>query len=338
VNNVRVLIGDRSLTVRNLLRRLLEDETGISVAGDSCDGEELLGLVRETEADALVLDLDLPALGGLELADAIGRHKRIPLVVLTSRRESDRVLEAFRAHSLGVAAVLPKPEVPDEWSNLGGILGETIRQLGIRREGAVRSKFETDDTPTLTRGLRYVAVGASTGGPAAVFDLLQSMAPDFSVGVILVQHIAEGFESTYSEWLATELGIDVKVARDGERLTAGKIRVAPPGNHLTLGRDGMLNLDRHSDPVNGHRPAVETLFRSLLEHPPSQVAAVLLSGLGSDGAEGMVELREANILTIAQEETSCAVFGMPRAAIERRGAALALAPGEIGCLLARAAR
>jgi len=202
----------------------------------------------------------------------------------------------------------------------------------------VPSQIEPDDTPTSGRGLRYVAVGASTGGPAAVLDLLQSMTPELSVGVIVVQHIAEGFESNFSEWLATELGIDVKVARNGERLEPGMMRVAPPANHLTLDRDGTLRLDHHSDPVNGHRPSVDILFRSLLAHDPGDVAAVLLSGMGDDGAEGMAELREANVLTIAQDEASSAVFGMPRAAIERRGAALALAPSQIGRLLARAAR
>ena len=338
MNNVRVLIGDRSLTVRNLLRRLLEREVGISIVGDCCDGEELLRRIRKTEAHALVLDLDLPTLGGLELAGAIGRQKSIPLVVLTSRRDRAGVLEAFRAHSLGVAAVLPKPEVPDDWSDLGRILGDTVRQLGLRRNSGGGSELETHETPTLGRGLRYVAVGASTGGPAAVFDLLQSMTPGLPVGMIVVQHIAEGFESTFSEWLATELGINVKVARDGERLTSGKMRVAPPGNHVTLDSDGRLRLDRHGDPVNGHRPAVDTLFRSLLAHQPGEVAAVLLSGFGNDGAEGMAELREAKILTIAQDEASCAVFGMPRAAIEGRGATLALAPGQIGRLLTGAAR
>lgn len=338
MNTVRVLVGDRSLAVRNLLRRLLERESGISIVGDCCDGHELLRLVRNTEADAMVLDLDLPVLGGLELAEAIGQQKRIPLVVLTSRRDRQAVLEAFRAHALGVAAVLPKPEVPDEWTDLGTILGDTVRQLGLRGDVDVGSEIETDDTPTLGRGLRYVAVGASTGGPAAVFELLQSMGPDLSVGMILVQHIAEGFESTVAEWLATELGIDARVARDGERLTPGKMRVAPPGSHITLDRHGVLRLERHGVPVNGHRPAIDSLFRSLLAHQPGEVAAVLLSGLGNDGAGGMIELREGNILTIAQDEASCAVYGMPRAAIEGRGAALALAPGQIGRLLARAAR
>jgi chemotaxis response regulator CheB len=152
----------------------------------------------------------------------------------------------------------------------------------------------------------------------------------------VVQHIAEGFESTLTEWLAAELGMDVAVARHGEHLKIGTVRVAPSGHHLSVDRGARLRLDRHTAPVGGHRPSVEVLFRSLLGQPANRVAAVLLSGMGSDGAEAMAELRSANILTVAQDEASCAVFGMPRAAIERRAAAFALAPPQIGRLLARA--
>jgi two-component system chemotaxis response regulator CheB len=130
--------------------------------------------------------------------------------------------------------------------------------------------------------------------------------------------------------------MDVAVARHGERLSSGKVRIAPPDRHLLIGRGGALRLDQLAAPVGGHRPAVEMLFRSLCDQPSNRVAAVLLSGMGSDGAEAMAALRNANVLTVAQNEASCAIFGMPRAAIDRRAAAFALAPPQIGRLLARA--
>ena len=334
----RVLVGERSTTVRNLVTRLLEDEEGISVVGTAADGEELLRVVTEGKADALVLDPDLPTLGGHRLIDAIGRKRKIPMVVVASKHDQNGMVDAFRAHTLGTVAMLPKPEVPDEWIDFGKVLGDALRHLGTPRGEGLVSDLDTDDTPISSSGLRFVAIGASTGGPGAVFDLLRAMGPSPPVGVAVVQHIAEGFESAFSEWLATELGVDVRVAEEGECLRMGNVRVAPPGAHLRLDPDGLLRLERGEGPVNGHRPAVDTLFRSLLAHDPGQVAAVLLSGMGSDGAEGMAEIRTANVLTIAQDEASSAVFGMPRAALESGGVALTLAPPQIGRLLARAGR
>ena len=197
------------------------------------------------------------------------------------------------------------------------------------------SSVETDDTPVISRDLRYVAIGASTGGPGAIFDMLAAIGRRPKLGFAVVQHIADGFEPALTEWLTAELGIDVAVARHGEHLEMGMVRIAPGDHHLSIERGGKLVLDRHGAPVGGHRPSVEVLFKSLLEQPTQRVAAVLLSGMGSDGAAAMAELRAANVLTVAQDEGSCAVFGMPRAAIEGRAAALALAPSQIGRLLAR---
>jgi chemotaxis response regulator CheB len=187
------------------------------------------------------------------------------------------------------------------------------------------------------RGLRYAAIGASTGGPGALCELLRTLGSDAEIGVAVVQHIAAGFESALAEWLAVESGLDVAVARDGEILAPGRVRFAPAGGHMLLSPDGRLRLDRRSPAVSVHTPAVDLLFRSLLKHPPQTVAAIQLSGMGSDGALGMCELRRANVLTMAQDEASCAVFGMPRSAIEMGAVAVTLSPAQIGRLLAHAA-
>jgi two-component system chemotaxis response regulator CheB len=331
-----VLVGDRSLSVRSVLRRLLEEGRGIEIVADVADGGELVRLVGEASPAAVVLDLDLPSLNGRPLVENINARVQVPIFVLAPRQSPESTRLAMGLSNLGVAAVYPKPETPDEWKVLGRGLGEAIRQVGRRPPGSRKAAAEKDDPPTISSELRYVAVGASTGGPGAVYDLLAATGPHSKVGIAVVQHIAEGFESVLTDWLALELGRDVAVARNGEHLRAGSVRIAPPGHHLSLDRGGRLHLDQLTAPVDGHRPSVEILFRSLLDQQASRVAAVLLSGMGSDGADAMAELRRANVLTIAQDEASCAVYGMPRAAVERRAAAYALAPTQIGRLLARA--
>ena len=333
---VRVILADRSPSVRAVLRRLLEQRPEIEVVADSDDGREVVHLAAEKRPAAIILDLDLPSLSGRALVKRITAGARIPIFVLTPKRSHEDTRTAMSLHNLGVVAVFPKPEVPSEWNALGQTLGEAVRHVGSESGDGIRVASEPDDTPIISRDLRYVAVGASTGGPGAVYELLAALGRRTRVGVAVVQHIAQGFEGALAEWLATELGMDVAVGRHGERLSSGKVRIAPPGHHLMVDRSGALRLDHLAAPVGGHRPAVEVLFRSLCDLPPNRVAAVLLSGMGSDGADAMATLRKANILTVAQNQASCAVFGMPRAAIDRRAAAFALAPPQIGRLLARA--
>lgn len=333
---VTVILADRSLSVRAVLRRFLERSPEIDVIADADDGREVVRLAAEKRPTAMILDLDLPSLSGRALVKSITAAGRVPIFVLTPKRSHEHTRTAMSLHKLGVVEVFPKPESPSEWNALGRTLSEAVRHVVPDPGDEEGVTPETEETPVIGRELRYVAVGASTGGPGAVYELLAALGRRTSVGVAIVQHIAEGFESALAGWLATDLGMDVAVARHGEKLSSGKVRIAPPGQHMLVDRGGALRLDQLAAPVGGHRPSVEVLFRSLCDQPPRRVAAVLLSGMGSDGAEAMAVLRNANVLTIAQEKSSCAVFGMPRAAIDRRAAAFALAPPQIGRLLERA--
>ena len=334
--HIGVLIADRSPSVRAVLRRLLEEGEKMAVVADVDDGREASRLAAEKKPVAVILDLDLPSLGGRALVESITTFAGVPIFVLVPRRDPASARTAMGLCSNGVATVFPKPQTVDGWKALGKTLRDTVLQIGSRAVEAPQTPVEEHEPPVVRRELRYVAIGASTGGPGAIHQLLAAIGQRPKFGVAVVQHIAEGFERTFSEWLAVELRMDVAVARHGEVLAAGMVRIAPPGQHLSVDRGGRLRLDEQAAAVRGHRPSVEILFRSLLQQPANRVAAVLLSGMGSDGAEAMSELRAADVLTMAQDEASCAVFGMPRAAIERRAAIFALAPSQIGRLLARA--
>lgn len=337
MNEIRLVIADRSATVRQVLRRVVRGGGAIRVVGETDDGWEAAEIVRRCAPDVLVTDLDLVGIGGREFLKAVAAARRVAVFTLIPAIRSDTTRIAFAAHDLGVIAVHPKPDLPEGWAELGRVLGTSILEACGQTGGGHTGSGQPHATPSVGRGLRYVAVGASTGGPGALCEVFRSVGGQANVGIAVVQHIAAGFEVILAEWLATETGLDISIAQDGERLLPGRVRFAPAGGHLLLEKDGTLSLDRRSPAVNGHRPSVDVLFHSLLEHPPGTVGAVQLSGMGSDGVEGMSRLRRGNILTIAQDKQSCAVFGMPGAAVEKGAATFILAPAQIGRLLAHAA-
>jgi two-component system, chemotaxis family, protein-glutamate methylesterase/glutaminase len=182
---------------------------------------------------------------------------------------------------------------------------------------------------------RWLALGASTGGPAALHDLLAELPKPPPLRVVIVQHIARGFEIDLAEWLADSLGLDVRVAQDGESPRSGAVRLAPAGAHLRVSAGDRLEIDTKTPARRGRRPSVDELFLSLAAAAPHDTAAVLLSGMGTDGAEGLSALRRAGAFCLAQDEASSVVFGMPGAALELGAAELALPPGALGRELAR---
>ncbi len=332
---VRVVIVDDSATVRAVLRRVLTASGAIEVVGEAGTAADGVAEAVARRPDVVVMDLGLPDRDGLDASAEINRRVGLPIVVVTSSASRAEIADAFRCTRHGVVGVFPKPEVPEGWSQLARDLVETIIQVGGRRESAAGQPAIRP--PTSPRaGLRYLAVGASTGGPSAVCELLRALGPRFAVGIALVQHITPGFEAGLADWLSNELHIDVAPAVDGAELRPGTVRVAPPRSHLLVDTAGCQRLDAVTPARSGHRPAVDVLFESFVAHHPATVAAVLLSGMGMDGARGMLALKQAGVFTVAQSAESCAVFGMPKAALELGATDLALSPAEIGTTLTRA--
>lgn len=182
---------------------------------------------------------------------------------------------------------------------------------------------------------QWLALGASTGGPAALHDVLAELAVPTPFRVAIVQHIARGLELDLAAWLTESLGLDVQLARHGERLRRGDVRIAPADAHLRIAADGSVALDADTPKRNGHRPSIDELFLSLAALAPLATAAAVLTGMGSDGADGLLALRRAGAFCLAQDEASSAVYGMPGAAFARGGAELALSPRALGRELAR---
>jgi two-component system chemotaxis response regulator CheB len=330
----RVLIVDDSPTVRAVLRRILGAAPGIQVAGEAGDGREAVERTLSLRPDAIVMDLEMPGADGYFAIEQIMARRPTPIVVVTSRVQRDQMGAAFQALARGAVSVFPKPGVPNQWRDLAQVLPETLREVGSRSRSQKPVAGPLAGAPSGHR-FRFLAVGASTGGPGAICQLLRELGQGFRLRVAVVQHIAAGFEVGFADWLAQELGLDVRVARDAEEIPVGAVRIAPADFHLHVDPLGALRLDGVTPPVRGHRPSVDQLFLSLARSAAREVAAVLLTGMGNDGAEGLLELRRAGGFTVVQDEASCAVFGMPRAALESGAADLALPPREIGRLLAR---
>ena len=332
MSSVRVVVVSSSATVRSLLRRLVAGEA-VEVDVGPSDPLAVAEAVGRTRPDLVVLDADV-ADGGIGVAEAVTARRPTPILVLAPRRRHFARL-AFETLTRGALGVFAKPETPEEWQELGRSLAEVVRQVA-GAGGVTRAASPSSSRLPSAGGLRWVAVGASTGGPVALRAMLGALT-EGPPAVAVVQHIAAGFEHGLVEWLTRETGLDVRVARDGEELAPGRVRLARPGAHLVIERDGTLRHDAVTPPVRGHRPSANRLFASFLGLEPASVAAVLLTGMGDDGVEGMAELRRAGALTVVQDRRSCAVFGMPRAALERDAAVLELDPEAIGKLLARLA-
>jgi len=338
---ITVVIADDSASVRAVLRRLLAQAADIRVIGEAADGEAAAELVERLRPDVLVLDLVMPRLDGFGVLARLQRSRPVPTILLTSRADRSEVRAAFQALGSGAVELLPKPEDPDSWRLLAETLPAVIRAAGAARIAVPRSA-PAPSRPAMTlragRDIAWLAIGASTGGPAAVRDLLAALPAPAPFPILIVQHIASGFESGLAEWLAATLGLDVRIALADERPGPGAVRIAPGGTHLRLGPAGRLELDSVTAARRGHRPSVDELFRSLDQGAAQRVVAVLLTGMGTDGAEGLLQLRKAGALCCAQDEASSAVFGMPRAAIELGAVALVLPPLAIGLEIARQLR
>lgn len=335
---VRVLVVDDSPTVRAVLRRLLARSADIVVAGEAADGERAVAQVLALQPDVVLMDVEMPVLDGFAATERIMAVRPTPIVVVSSRANRAELHTAFEAVRRGAVEVLAKPEEPAGWDRLSEALPRIIRAAaGARAQPAPPAPPAVASVPgpELRRGLRFVAVGASTGGPQAVHELLAALPPEPPAAVLVVQHIAAGFEEGFADWLAKDLRRDVRLAADGERAGPGAVRIAPAGTHLRLDASGTLLLDSATPPRGGHRPSADELFLSCAAACPRQTAGVLLSGMGRDGAEGLAALRRAGGLTMVQDEASSVVFGMPRAALDLGAAAIARPPRELGLLLAR---
>lgn len=323
---IRVLIADDSPTQRAHLRRLIEAAGDMVVVGEARNGEEVLRLTESLRPAVVSMDVRMPVLDGLEATRRIMSQAPTPVVVVSGALEDDVAL-SLQALEAGALAVVAKPPASthSQFAQRQQELITTLRAMAGVRVIARREQFmPVQSLPRPTRPLptppEVLAIGASTGGPSALFRLLSSL-PRLRVPILIVQHLPQEFMGGLVRWLASASPFEVQIAQQGLALKAGMAVLAHGDAHLSLVRrsDGLSArlLNAEDAPPTRYLPSVDVLFDSVAQVCGSAAVGLLLTGMGDDGAQGMARLQAVGARTLAQDAASCTVFGMPSAAIER---------------------
>lgn len=317
---IKVLIVEDSLTAQKILVKILSADSQIEVVAVASSGEEALEQLKHISPDLITMDIHMPGMDGLEVTRKIMQSNPIPIVVVSASCLVEDVERAFQLIEAGALTAIAKPVAigSGDFEATAWRLVQTVKDMAavkvIKRwpKNAKASTQESEIEAVQLKPLSIIAIGASTGGPQAIETILKNLPSNFPASIVVVQHIAPGFLAGMVEWLNSVLVLPVKVARDGERLQVGTVYLSPEGKHM--GVDNHRISLSNDEPINGHRPAVSYLFKSLVQNS-DDCLALLLTGMGKDGAAELLELKETGATTIAQDKQSSVVHGMPGAAI-----------------------
>ncbi len=327
---IKVLIVDDSAVTRQIVKDILDNDPGIEVVGIASDPVFAEPKIEKLKPDVITLDIEMPRMNGITFLDKLMKTNPIPVVMLSAHTDHHAV-ETIKSLELGAVDFITKPKI-NIAQGIESLREEIITKIKAAAKANIRKKpnrlvvlpkHSVDEVikPDRVTGPKpndnVIVLGASTGGTVAISDLLQLMPVD-SPGIVIVQHMPEKFTKAYADRINDLVDLTVKEAEDGDRVGRGLVLIAPGGKHMLLQRDGKGFYVQIKDgpPVNRHKPSVDVLFRSAANSAGKKAIGVILTGMGSDGARGMLELKEAGAFNIAQSKESCVVFGMPKAAIE----------------------
>ncbi len=351
MKKIKVLIVDDSAVVRQVLSGVLAEDPAIEVLGTAADPIFAMEKMRVTWPDVIVLDVEMPRMDGISFMKKIMAERPTPVVICSTLTEkgAETTMQALAA---GAISIVTKPKMglkrflEDSSSDIVGAV-KAAAQANVRHMAAslqplkVAPKLTADAVLSPAGGHamaqtteRIVAIGTSTGGTQALEAVLTAL-PRVCPGIVIVQHMPEKFTEAFANRLDGLCNVDVKEAANNDRVLPGRALIAPGGKHMVLRRSGAQYFVEVLDGplVNRHRPSVDVLFRSVAKCAGRNALGIIMTGMGDDGAAGLLEMRQANARTVAQDEASCVVFGMPKEAI-KRGAAekvvpLSAIPGEI---------
>jgi two-component system chemotaxis response regulator CheB len=335
----KVLIVDDSSLMRKLLTEILSSDPELEVIGTAGDPFVAREKIKTLNPDVLTLDIEMPRMDGLTFLEKLMRGHPMPVVMISSLTERGAET-TLRALSLGAVDYLSKPKLDVSNGTIeqaSDIIAKVKAAAKVKVRGANSQETKAVELPTgyhFSATHKVVAIGASTGGTEALKDLLSPLPPDFP-GVVMVQHMPEAFTRPFAARLDSLCRIRVQEARDGDRILPGHALLAPGGHQMQVVRRGMEYAVRvyRGERVNRHLPSVDVLFSSCAKQLGKNAVGVLLTGMGADGAKGMLEMKQADSYTIAQDEATCVVFGMPREAILLGAADQVLPLGRIPAAL-----
>ena len=321
---IRVLIVEDSYVCRDLLIMILQKSPDFQVIGTARDGVEAVRLARRLKPDVITMDIHMPEMDGYEATRRIMEEIPCPIVIISgsvNRAEHER---SFDALSAGALSVVEKPTVntsPD-------VIRRLLTHIRLMSEVKVVRRWpRRHDNGDLTVGVsatavasstwvQMIGIAASTGGPRALTHVLSQLPAEFPIPILIVQHVTVGFGEGFATWLNGQTPLSVRVARHGDEPRPGQVLVAPDDAHMVINNMGLIAL-RHDPPQHGVRPSADYLFQSLADVYGRTAIGVILTGMGHDGAEGLLALYKRGAHTIAQDQTTSVIFGMPAVAIER---------------------
>jgi len=334
--SVRVLIVDDSPVARAVLKDVLESDADIRVVGMAASGREAVELTARLKPDVVTMDLVMPGMDGMEATEQIMARNPTPILFLSAFIGPDGAYSRSDALAAGALDVVVKPPaMPDPmWQRDAGGLTQKVKTLAqvpvvthMRRSprdpGSGRhAVFEA------RRAGQVVVIGASTGGPKILDEILSALPSSYGPAVVVVQHLADAFLPALLASLRPRCALEIAVAENGDRLRPGRVVFAPPSAHLVVLAGGRIRIEE-GEPVRGFRPSIDVTMTSVARTFGARACGVLLSGMGADGAAGLQAIRQAGGKTLVQDESSCVVFGMPRAAIDLGAAQHVLPPAAL---------
>lgn len=357
---VRLLIVDQSPMAREKIRSLFEHKTGIQIVGEAGTAQKALKLLEQTSPTAVLIDCDLPKPGSFALVREMMSVHRVPIVMLTKQSRIVPKALSEEATTSGAVAIVALTAEGLSTDRLGqDNLLKTVRTMSevkvVRRRGGRPRPSSNEATPSAdapysrqpnnpdsaecdepesSEAVELLAIGASTGGPQVIETILRGLSSRLTVPVVVVQHLSQGFQNNLVQWLSDSTRVQIQVAQHGALLVPGVVYLAPDERHMEVTGSGRLVLTE-DPPENGSRPAVSALFRSVAKHYGPRAIGVLLTGMGRDGAKELRAMRDLGATTIAQDEESSAVHGMPGEAIRLKGARYVLPPDRIIAVVER---
>lgn len=333
---IKVLIVDDSLSAQNILRHIFSQEKEFQIAGICSNGEEAIDLIDRTKPDVVTLDIHMPIMDGLSLTRYIMEKNPIPIVLCSISFEPKDVGKAFQCLEAGALAALEKPVdiMAPNFKQLAQKLVSTVKLVAgvkvVRRFRRLAKNIEIlpEKLPTNNK-VKLIVIGASTGGPPVLYELLENLSENVVAPILIVQHIASGFLPGLVDWLQKSTKRRIKLAEEGELIQEQNVYLAPDDRHLGVSNDWRIKLSKAAL-VNNIRPSVSYLFESVAQTVRGkEVVAILLTGMGKDGAKELKTLKERGALTIIQSRETCVVFGMPGEAAKLGAASLEISPAQM---------
>lgn len=331
---IKVLVIDDSAFMRRVISEMVNDDDQMYVVGTARNGEEALRKIKGCNPHVITLDLNMPLMDGLEFMERFFKEYSIPILVISSSTQTRRSDKTIQALELGAFDFIPKPsgEISLDIDKVKKDLQEKIKLAAASTLKAVHKGREKEVIIEPTKGVaqdKILLIGASTGGPRAIKEVITSFTKNFPTGILIVQHMPAGFTNSFAKRLDELSAIKVKEASVGDRIQRGIALLAPGDHHMVLGRSERIEL-LDTPRIHGVRPAVDITLKSVAQIYKEKTIAVILTGMGRDGAAGMSLVKKYGGRTIVQDEATSVVFGMPKAAIDNNSADLVLPLSRIG--------